>query len=112
MRALDPTTLLAQAAHAHFFFQFGKQDRFITEAQANELSDAAAGPKQIAWYDAHHDMNAAASTEHLAWLSTQLAPTPGMPTTGGPGEGFWPLLALIAAIAIMLAGSRLRHTTH
>lgn len=70
---LDPITHIARAQNAAFFFQFGRTDPFVPEERALEFYEAAPGPKQIAWYDADHEIDVPqAQEDRLAWLSERL----------------------------------------
>jgi cephalosporin-C deacetylase-like acetyl esterase len=70
---LDPVTHIARAKNSAFFFQFGRTDRFVPEDKALELYEAAPGPKQIAWYDTDHEIEAPqAQEDRAAWLSERL----------------------------------------
>jgi hypothetical protein len=49
-------------------FQFATRDKFVTKATADALVESAAGPKEVRWYDAEHELNADAARDRLAWL--------------------------------------------
>ncbi|MEO8125973.1 MAG: hypothetical protein ABJF23_20025 [Bryobacteraceae bacterium] len=68
---LDPVKFIPGAG-GPVLMQFGKTDRFVPEAKANQFFDAAVEPKKILWYDAGHALNAAAIADRQAWLKEQL----------------------------------------
>jgi len=71
---LDPIHYISKAKPASLFFQFAKNDQFVSQDMANQLTDAASEPKKIAWYDDSHQMsNETARADRLAWLTEQLA---------------------------------------
>jgi fermentation-respiration switch protein FrsA (DUF1100 family) len=74
---LDPIQFIPNAAPASLFFQFGKNDAFVTESQANQYYEAASQPKKIEWYEDLHDMHSVPVMKaHQAWLIEQLKLTP------------------------------------
>jgi len=52
--------------------QFGKTDRYVPEAKANEYFNAAKDPKKVSWYEAGHGLNEQAVKDRQAWLKDQL----------------------------------------
>ncbi len=70
---LDPIRHLPKAGALPILFQFATRDRFVTKGAADALVAAAAGPKEVRWYDAEHALNADATRDRLAWLRTRLA---------------------------------------
>ncbi len=68
---LDPVKFIGEAG-GPVLMQFGKSDRFVTEAKANEFFAAAHEPKKILWYDAGHGLNPAAIADRQTWLKEQL----------------------------------------
>lgn len=74
MAPVDPATLVAAAHGACFLFQFSRdRDEWVPRKEAQELYDAAAGAKQIRWYDTDHSMrNPEADQDRRAWLREQL----------------------------------------
>ena len=70
---LDPVNYLARLAPATVFFQFASKDQFVTAAQAAELYAAANPLKQMATYDAAHDLRTPdASSDRIVWLAREL----------------------------------------
>lgn len=65
---LDPTRHLARAGGLPMLFQFATRDKFVTKAAAEAVAESAAGPKDVRWYDAEHELNADAMRDRLAWL--------------------------------------------
>lgn len=68
---LDPIAKIAKA-EGSFYFQFGTDDPFVPRAIAEQLYNAAPGPKLIQWYEAGHGLNAKAGEDRLAWLTRAL----------------------------------------
>ena len=68
---LDATTTLKRAK-GNFFFQFGRNDRFVPDAKANEFAAAAPQPAKVAWYGGGHGLDAQARQDRIAWLKQQL----------------------------------------
>ena len=69
---LDPVKFIASTGGGPVLMQFGKADRFVPEAKANQFFGAAAEPKKILWYDSGHGLNAEAIADRQAWLKEQL----------------------------------------
>lgn len=72
---LDPTRFIAKAAPAKLYFQFAKSDYYVPERAAQVFYDAATEPKEIAWYEAAHDledMEKHSSADRTAWIRMQL----------------------------------------
>ena len=65
---LDPTRHLSGTGKLPILFQFATRDKFVTKAAADALVASAAGPKDVRWYDAEHELNADATRDRLAWL--------------------------------------------
>ena len=63
---LDPVKHIADATP--LLLQFGKYDRFVTEAKAKQLFEAARDPKEIKWYEAGHALDEQAVADRLAWI--------------------------------------------
>jgi cephalosporin-C deacetylase-like acetyl esterase len=75
MAVLDPTRFVSQAAPAKLFFQFAHHDYYVPERAAQVLYNAASDPKEIAWYDAAHDMEdreRLSVSDRLSWLRKEL----------------------------------------
>jgi predicted esterase len=72
MAPFDPIAHVADLSPAPLLFQFGHSDPHVPDERAQEFFQAAAQPKQIAWYDAGHGLNEAAMHEREAWLAQQL----------------------------------------
>lgn len=68
---LDPVNYIPSAG-GPVLMQFGKTDRFVPEAKANQFFTAAQEPKKILWYDSGHGLNAEAIADRQAWLKEQL----------------------------------------
>lgn len=73
MAPLEPTLYLARARAGGFFFQFAKNDEYVTKAHADEYVAAAQGDKQAVFYDADHGLDVpAAHQDRLTWLRAKL----------------------------------------
>lgn len=75
MKVLDPTRWIKDAAPAKLYFQFAHSDYYIPERAAMVFFDAASEPKEIAWYDAQHDLKDIendSGRDRLNWLRAQL----------------------------------------
>lgn len=73
MAPLDPTRYIAKAAPAALYFQFAHSDYYVPERTAQMFFDAASQPKDIAWYEAQHDLaHDEARPDRLRWLRQQL----------------------------------------
>lgn len=68
---LDPVKHIPSASP--LLLQFGKHDRYVPEAKARQLFEAAKDPKEIRWYEAGHALDEQAVTDRLAWLRKHLA---------------------------------------
>ena len=70
---LELTDYLRQVRNASKFFQFGKGDFYVSQADAAILFAAATQPKQRKMYDAPHKMQSNEITKDRDdWLATQL----------------------------------------
>ena len=65
---LDPLRHLRSAGRLPMLFQFATRDKFVTKAAADALVASAAGPQDVRWYDAEHELNAEATRDRVAWL--------------------------------------------
>jgi dienelactone hydrolase len=73
MAAVDPVGYIGHAAPAALFFQFAKNDKYISEKTAMQFYDAASDPKEIQWYETSHPLNTEDDLrDRSAWLSSQL----------------------------------------
>jgi predicted esterase len=73
LAVLDPTRHLALAGPLPMLFQFATNDRFVTRDAAEAIVASAKGPHDVKWYDAPHELNAAAAIDRLAWLRLHLS---------------------------------------
>ena len=70
---LELTDYLRQVNDANKFFQFGKADFYISQADAAVLFKAAKEPKQRKMYDAGHNMQLKEIVaDRTEWLTKQL----------------------------------------
>jgi pimeloyl-ACP methyl ester carboxylesterase len=73
MDAIDPVRYIAGAAPAALMFQFANQDKYIPKATATAFYESGSEPKQVAWYDAKHDLDIeAARNDRRDFLTRQL----------------------------------------
>ena len=73
---LDAIDYLGQAAPAKLFFQFAKNDEFITPLDAATSLAAASDPKEVKWYDTDHFFNEQARRDRGNWLDHALKTAP------------------------------------
>jgi dienelactone hydrolase len=69
----DPVNFVAHSAPAAVFLQYGRRDAPITEAMARRDFARFSEPKRIGFYDAGHELNAAARRERVEWLARRLS---------------------------------------
>jgi dienelactone hydrolase len=69
----DPVHFVGHSAPAAVFLQFGKRDKPITEKMARRDFGRFAEPKRIGFYDAGHELDAAARRERVEWLAERLS---------------------------------------
>jgi hypothetical protein len=61
------------ASPSHLFFQFARQDDFVSVKHAERYFELASEPKQITWYeDCNHELSAQARLDRVIWLCEQL----------------------------------------
>jgi len=70
MAPLDPAKHVTHASPV--LLQFGKHDRFVPEAKAKPIIDAAREPKEVRWYEAGHALDEQAVADRLAWIRRQI----------------------------------------
>jgi len=77
MAPLDACHYIGNAAPAHLFFQFARNDDFVPVKDAERYFELASEPKQIAWYDdCGHELSAQARLDRAFFLCEQLGLTP------------------------------------
>jgi predicted esterase len=70
---LDPIAFLPQLSPAPVFFQFGSRDEYVSAEVASKFFAAAAPRKQMAVYDAGHDLQSSdAVADRITWLMRAL----------------------------------------
>jgi len=70
---LDPVNFVGRLAPASVFFQFANKDQYVNAAQAAEFYAAAGSRKQMATYEAGHDLHTAeVAADRVAWLEREL----------------------------------------
>jgi dienelactone hydrolase len=72
----DPIYFVSHSAPAAVFLQFGSQDKPITEKMARRYFSLFGKPKQIAFYEAGHALNAPARSDRVKWLVKRLSLKP------------------------------------
>jgi dienelactone hydrolase len=72
LEPLDAIHYIGHAAPSALFFQFARQDEFITEQEALRYEQEASAPKLTAWYDCGHGFNDEARQDRARWLSQEL----------------------------------------
>lgn len=73
---LDAIHYIGRSAPAALFFQYARNDEYITTEDAARYFTAASHPKQMTWYDADHALNAQARIDRAEWLAGQLRLNP------------------------------------
>jgi cephalosporin-C deacetylase-like acetyl esterase len=74
LEPLDAVHYIKKAAPASLFFQFSRNDEFISKDQANTFYAVASSPKEVAWYETDHlfkECNTAYK-ERMQWIMGQL----------------------------------------
>lgn len=70
---LDAVNFVGSAAPASLLFQFARQDKYISEEQAQQYFKAASSPKQIRWYNVGHEFNDVDSlVDRAEWLRKEI----------------------------------------
>jgi hypothetical protein len=72
----DPVHYVGHSSPAFVFLQFGSKDEPISEKTARHFYHLFGSPKKIAFYDAGHNLNAAARSERIHWLVEKLGLKP------------------------------------
>ena len=73
MAPIDPLGQVRSAGNVSFLFQLGLEDRFIPRSGFVELFEAAAGPKDLIWYEAdHYGLNEAGRSDRIEWLDARV----------------------------------------
>ncbi|MGE5645152.1 MAG: alpha/beta hydrolase family protein [Acidobacteriota bacterium] len=68
----EPARYADHATPAAVFLQFGRKDQPISESYARHCYDLFSKPKRIEFYDAGHELNAAARRDRVEWLAGRL----------------------------------------
>jgi dienelactone hydrolase len=69
----DPANFVGHSAPATVFLQFGRRDKPITEKMARRYHELFSEPKKMSFYDAGHELDAAARRDRAAWLKERLS---------------------------------------
>lgn len=70
---LDAVNFVGRAAPVSLFFQFARQDKYISEEQAHQYFNAASSPKEIRWYNVGHEFNDIDSlVDRAEWLRKEI----------------------------------------
>ena len=76
MEPLSSTRFIGRAAPARVLFLWGRQDRLVPPALANELYRAAGDTKEARWYDSGHGLPPTAFLDMIDWLAGQIGIAP------------------------------------
>lgn len=58
--------------HPPLLLQFGTNDAYMTPEDCEEYASIVSPPKEVKYYDAGHELNAAARHDRIAWLQKEL----------------------------------------
>jgi hypothetical protein len=73
MAPLDACHYIGEAAPAHLFFQFARNDDFVSVKDAERYFELASEPKQIAWYEnCGHELSPQARLDRVLFLCEHL----------------------------------------
>jgi predicted esterase len=72
MLPVDPINYLSHAAPATLFFQFAKNDDYVSPSDGQEQFGIASEPKSIQWYSTDHQLNETAQRQRINWLKNEL----------------------------------------
>ncbi|HEV8192806.1 MAG TPA: alpha/beta hydrolase [Ktedonobacterales bacterium] len=73
---LDARHYIGNAAPSHLFFQFARQDEYLTPDRGDLYFALASEPKRVTWYDSKHAFNGAARRDRAIFLCEQLGVAP------------------------------------
>jgi len=76
MEPLSSTHFIGNAAPARVLFLWGRQDRFVPPALANELFRAAGDTKEARWYDSGHGLPPTAYLDMIDWMAGRIGIAP------------------------------------
>lgn len=76
MEPLASTHFIGRAAPARVLFLWGRQDRLVPPALANELYRAAGATKEARWYDSGHGLPPVAFLDMIDWMAGQIGIAP------------------------------------
>lgn len=72
----DPVHFAPRSSPAAMFLQYGRRDKPLPERVARRDFAHFGEPKQIAFYDAGHELNSAARKDRIQWLISRLGLRP------------------------------------
>jgi dienelactone hydrolase len=73
MAPLDAIHYIGHAVPSHLFFQFARNDSFVSVEEGQRYFDVASEPKQITWYDnCDHELSSQARLDRVTWLCETL----------------------------------------
>lgn len=76
MEPLASTRFIGRAAPARVLFLWGREDRLVPPALANELYAAAGETKEARWYDSGHGLPPTAFLDTIDWLAAHIGIAP------------------------------------
>jgi hypothetical protein len=76
MEPLASTRFIGRAGPARILFLWGRHDRLVPPALANELYRAAGETKEARWYDSGHGLPPVAYLDTIDWLASRIGITP------------------------------------
>ena len=76
MEPLASTHFIGRAAPARVLFMWGRQDRLVPPALADELYRAAGTTKEARWYDSGHGLPPTAFLDMIDWLAGRIGIAP------------------------------------
>jgi dienelactone hydrolase len=76
MEPLSSARFIGRAAPARVLFLWGREDRLVPPALANELYAAAGETKEARWYDSGHGLPPTAFLDTIDWLAAHIGIAP------------------------------------
>ena len=76
MVPIESIRFIGLAKGTPLLLQNGRQDEFVSEADAQLLHNAAPEPKKLLWYNAGHSLTQQANLDRHDWLVQQIGLDP------------------------------------